>query len=64
MMTAITEVEVSKEDKMRKIEETERIKHELLLKKSGRWASPRKDEFEDDSAAARGSAVCAVSVSR
>lgn len=37
MMTAITEVEVSKEDKMRKIEETERIKHAMLLKKTGRW---------------------------
>lgn len=36
MMTAITEVEVSKEDKMRKIEETERIKHAMLLKKTGR----------------------------
>lgn len=38
MMTAITEVEVSKEDKMRKIEETERIKHNMLLKKTGRSA--------------------------
>lgn len=38
MMTAITEVEVSKEDKMRKIEETERIKHAMLLKQTGRWA--------------------------
>lgn len=36
MMTAITEVEVSKEDKMRKIEESERIKHNMLLKKAGR----------------------------
>jgi hypothetical protein len=38
-MTAITEVEVSKEDKMRKIEETERIKHAMLLKKTGRCVS-------------------------
>ena len=38
MMTAITEVEVSKEDKMRKIEETEAIKHAMLLKQTGRCA--------------------------
>jgi hypothetical protein len=36
MMTAITEVEVSKEAKMRKIEETEAIKHAALLTKTGR----------------------------
>lgn len=35
MMTAITEVEVSKEAKMRKIEETERVKAGLLAKKTG-----------------------------
>lgn len=35
MMTAITEVEVSKESKMRKIEETERVKASLLAQKTG-----------------------------
>jgi ribosomal protein S6E (S10) len=38
MMTAITEVEVSKESKMRKIEETERVKATLLAKKTGQRA--------------------------
>jgi hypothetical protein len=37
MMTAITEVEVSKESKMRKIEETEAIKMDLLARHTGRW---------------------------
>jgi hypothetical protein len=36
MMTAITEVEVSKEAKMAKIEATEKIKAAALTKKSGR----------------------------
>jgi hypothetical protein len=36
MMTAITEVEVSKESKMAKIEETEAVKAALLANKTGR----------------------------
>jgi hypothetical protein len=35
MMTAITEVEVSKESKMAKIAETEQVKAALLAKKTG-----------------------------